>query len=175
MKNDVRPKELIIANKIITIREENVLLDFHLAEFYGVETRTLKQAVRRNLDRFPEDFLYELTNDEIDVVVSQNVIPSKSHFGGAIPYAFTENGVAMLSSVLKSKVAIDMNIAIMRTFTMLRKAIMFKQDIKLELENVKTQLNEHDEKLLIILEYISREEQERKKESTFTKRKRIGY
>jgi len=96
----VTAREAAIASRIIAIREENVILDVHIAEFYGIETRTLKQAVRRNRDRFPDDFLYELTGDEINSVVSQNVIPSKRHFGGAVPFAFTENGVAMLSSIL---------------------------------------------------------------------------
>jgi len=92
-------QETVIASKIITLRDENVILDFHLAEFYNVETRLLKQAVRRNKNRFPNDFMYELTDEEIENVVSQNVIPSKRYFGGAVPFAFTENGVAMLSSV----------------------------------------------------------------------------
>lgn len=109
--------EAVIASKIITIRDEKVILDVHLAELYEVETRVLKQAVRRNRERFPADFMYELTNAEIEEVVSQNVIPSKKYFGGAVPYAFTENGVAMLSGVLNSKKAIDINIAIMRAFT----------------------------------------------------------
>ncbi len=175
MKNKEQPQELIITSKIIALREENVLLDFHLAESYGVETRALKQAVRRNKDRFPGDFMFELTNDEIDAVVSQNVIPSKKHFGGATPFAFTENGVAMLSSVLKSKVAIDMNIAIMRTFTIIRKALMVQQDIKGELNDVKKQLIAHEDKLLLIFDYLKQLEQAKQKESDFKSRKRIGY
>lgn len=117
-------REAIIASKIITIREEKVILDIHLSELYEVETRALKQAVRRNRDRFPYDFMYELTKDEIEFVVSQNVIPFRRHLGGAIPFAFTVYGVAMLSSILNSKRAIDVNIAIMRTFTMLRKMLL---------------------------------------------------
>ena len=105
-ENSLILHEAIIASKIITIREEKVILDVHLAELYEVETRVLKQAVRRNRDRFPVDFMFELTDDEIEYVVSQNVIPSKRHLGGAVPFAFTENGVAMLSSVLTSKRAI---------------------------------------------------------------------
>jgi len=85
------------------LREEKVMLDVHFAEMYGVETRALKQAVRRNFDLFPDDFMFELTPEEIDIVVSQNVIPSRKHLGGSAPFAFTETGVAMLSSVLKSK------------------------------------------------------------------------
>ena len=120
IKSDTIVQETII-KKIIFIREEKVILDVHLAELYGVETRALKQAVRRNTDRFPEDFMFELSEAEIETVVSQNVIPHKKYLGGAKPFAFTETGVAMLSSVLKSRKAVEMNIAIMRTFIALRK------------------------------------------------------
>jgi len=98
----VIPEEKII-NKILVLREEKVMLDVHIAEIYGVENRALKQAVRRNLDLFPEDFMFVLTDKEVEIVVSQNVIPSKQYLGGSNPYAFTEAGVAMLSSVLKAK------------------------------------------------------------------------
>jgi ORF6N domain len=91
-----------IAPKVHWIRHEKVILDFDLATLYGVETRVLKQAVRRNRGRFPEDFLFVLTTDETGVLVSQSVIPGRSKFGGAAPYAFIEQGVAMLSSVLRS-------------------------------------------------------------------------
>ncbi|HTE23594.1 ORF6N domain-containing protein [Flavitalea sp.] len=111
----------IIFKKIVLLRDEKVILDIHLAEMYGVETRVLKQAVRRNIERFPEDFMFELTEEEIKSVVSQNVIPHKKYLGGAVPFAFTETGVAMLSSILKSKTAIDMNIAIVRAFIAIRK------------------------------------------------------
>ena len=96
------------------------MLDRDLAELYGVETRVLKQAVKRNMRRFPSDFMFEITDMEIDMMVSQFVIPSKQHLGGTLPYAFTEQGIYMLATVLKSDVAIDVNIAIMRTFTKLR-------------------------------------------------------
>ena len=96
------PKSQIITQKIIEIRGHKVLLDFDLAELYNTETRTLKQAVRRNLNRFPEDFMFELTEEEVKDLVSQSVIPSKSKLGGAIPFAFSEQGVAMISSVLNN-------------------------------------------------------------------------
>src|SRR5476651_2628917 len=105
-----------IIHKIVFLREEKVMLDVHLAEMYGVETRALKQAVRRNIDLFPNDFMFELTPEEIGIVLSQNVIPSKQNLGGSVPFAFTETGVAMLSSVLKSHRAKEMNIAIIRAF-----------------------------------------------------------
>jgi len=97
-----------------------VMIDRNLAELYGVETRVLKQAVKRNMKRFPSDFMFLATDAEIETMVSQSVIPSKQHLGGAIPYVFTEQGVYMLATVLKSDVAIDVNIAIMRTFAKLR-------------------------------------------------------
>ena len=93
----------VIQNKIHEIRGNKVMLDFDLSLLYGVETRVLKQSIRRNLKRFPEDFMFELSDLEINRLVSQNVIPSKSYLGGSSPFAFTEQGIAMLSSVLKSE------------------------------------------------------------------------
>ena len=107
------PAESVIT-KIVVIKNQKVILDRDLAALYGVETRALKQAVRRNIKRFPEDFMFQLGKKEIDQMVSQTVIPSKSYFGGANPMAFTEQGVAMHSSMLNSERAIKINIAIMR-------------------------------------------------------------
>ena len=109
-----------ISSHIFTLRGKQVMIDRDLAELYGVETRVLKQAVKRNSKRFPSDFMFLVTDNEIETMVSQFVIPSKQHLGGASPYAFTEQGIYMLATVLKSDVAIDVNIAIMRTFTKLR-------------------------------------------------------
>ena len=111
----------IIQQRIIVIRQQQVMLDYHLAELYGVETRVLKQAVRRNLHRFPSDFMFELEKSEFENLTSQIVM--SSHGGTRyLPFAFTEQGVAMLSSVLNSPQAIAVNIEIMRTFVNLRKA-----------------------------------------------------
>ena len=115
---EISPVE--ISDLILFIRGKKVLLDFHLASLYEVETRTLKQQVRRNLNRFPDDFMFELNKKEIENIVSQNVIPNKQYLGGAKPMAFTEQGVAMLSSVLRNDKAVQVNIAIMRTFVQLR-------------------------------------------------------
>lgn len=115
MENEIIPVENI-QSKIYEIRGLKVMLDRDLAIIYETETRTLKQAVKRNLERFPDDFMFELTEKEVDLMVSQSVIPSRSYFGGALPFAFTEQGIAMLSSVLKSKTAIMANIQIMRAF-----------------------------------------------------------
>ena len=113
-------------NIIYTIRGVQVMLDRDLAHFYGIENRALKQAVKRNPARFPDDFMFELSDSEIELLVSQNVIPSKKHLGGARPYAFTEQGVASLSSVLQSESAIAINIQIMRAFVTMRRFIAAK-------------------------------------------------
>ena len=117
----------IIQSKIYEIRNCKVMLDFDLAEMYQVETRVLKQAVRRNIDRFPDDFMFRLSKEEANILintgVSQNVIPKGYNSGGADIFAFTESGVAMLSSVLRSNTAIKMNINIMRAFVAVRQLI----------------------------------------------------
>jgi len=167
--------EGIIANKIVILRDEKVILDVHLAELYEVETRVLKQAVRRNIDRFPDDFMYQLTDAEIEDVVSQNVIPSKRHLGGAIPFAFTESGVAMLSSVLNSKRAIDVNIAIMRTFTKLRKMLSTHKAILKKFEQVDSKLSNHDDQFMLIFEYLKQFEEAKQQHLEQANRKKIGY
>ena len=103
----------VIEQRILMMRGQKIMLSIHLAELYGVETRALNQAVKRNAGRFPADFMFQLTAAESDRLVSQNVIPHRKHLGGSFPYAFTEQGVAMLSTVLKSERAVLMNIAIM--------------------------------------------------------------
>ena len=125
----------IIQNKIFEVRSCRVMLDYHLAELYQVETRALKQAVKRNIERFPSDFMFVLTKEEANLLlsigVSQNVIPPDYNFGVAMPMAFTEQGVAMLSSVLRSKVAIEVNISIMRAFVLMRQmAIGYEELLK---------------------------------------------
>jgi hypothetical protein len=174
MNNSILPSERI-ANKIFLLREEKVMLDLHLADLYKIETRALKQAVRRNISRFPEDFMFELTDSEIDIIVSQNVIPSKQILGGARPFAFTETGVAMLSSVLKSKTAIEINIAIMRTFVMLRKLLYHNKEILNRLENFNKKLAEHDNNIMLIFEYLKQFEEAKLQQSEQENRKRIGF
>lgn len=112
------------------------MLDFQLAELYQVETRALKQAVRRNIERFPVDFMFELSADEINDLVSQNVIPGLGKLGGAIPMAFTEQGVSMLSSVLRGNRAVEVNIAIMRAFVRLRELLASNADLVRKLAQI---------------------------------------
>jgi len=169
------PKEESISSLIYIIRGEKVMLDYHLATLYAVETRILKQTVRRNKDRFPEDFMFELTDDEINLMVSQKLIPSKKFFGGARPFAFTEQGVAMLSSVLNSKRAISVNIQIIRVFTRMRTIIESHKEILKKLERLEKKDIELDEKVTLIFEYLKELEQSKQKETEFKQRKRIGF
>jgi len=123
-----------IERSILLIRGQKVMLSVHLAELYDVETRALNQAVKRNIIRFPEDFMFQLSEAEAQQLVSQNVIPHKKYFGGSLPYAFTEQGVAMLSSVLNSETAIKVNIEIMRAFVRLRRMLASHADLARKLE-----------------------------------------
>jgi flagellar capping protein FliD len=160
-------KEANIASLIYFIRGEKIMLDTDLAKLYDVETRVLKQAVRRNLDRFPEDFMFELSNEEIDRMVSQNEIPSKQIFGGAKPFAFTEQGIAMLSSVLNSKIAIQVNIAILRTFVKLRQLLKDHKDLADKIERLE---QKYDQQFKVIFTAIKQMLKEDSKP-----RPRIGF
>ena len=130
----------IIQNKIFEVRGCRVMLDYHLAELYQVETRALKQAVKRNIERFPDDFMFVLTKEEANLLlsigVSHNVIPPDYNFGVAMPMAFTEQGVAMLSSVLRSKVAIEVNISIMRAFVLMRQMAVGYEELLKRIEEL---------------------------------------
>lgn len=127
-----------IKKQIISIRGTEIILDRDLSLMYGVETRVLKQAVRRNINRFPEEFMFELAENEINLMVSQSVIPFKSYFGGSAPYAFTEQGVAMVSAVLNSPTAVQVSIQIMKAFVFVRSILNTNYNINrqlIELEN----------------------------------------
>jgi hypothetical protein len=162
----------IIENKIVEIRGVKVMLDFDLAELYEVETRALKQAVKRNLDRFPMDFMFVLTDNEINELVSQNVIPSKSKMGGSLPFAFTEQGVAMLSSVLKSKKAMQINISIMRAFVFIRQYALSHKELSEKLSALEKKYNKQFADVYEALNYLINKEKQIEKQSN---RKKIGY
>ena len=162
----------IIASKIYLIRSAKVMLDRDLAELYGVQTKALKQAVRRNISRFPADFMFELTRDEFKNLRSQIVT---STWGGAryLPMVFTEQGVAMLSSVLKSERAIHVNIQIMRTFTKLRAALLDNKDIRRELEELKLTNEERFRIVFETLDQILAVENKPKKKIGYTVKEKI--
>jgi ORF6N domain len=136
---------------IFQIRGQKVMLSTHLAELYEVETRVLVQAVKRNSDRFPEDFMFQLTKDEFEDLKSQIVISSWGGMRRSTPYAFTEQGVAMLSSVLRSKRAVQVNIEIMRAFVKLRQMLTAHKDLERKIAALE---KKYDEQFKIVFEAI---------------------
>jgi ORF6N domain len=161
-----------ILNRIYVIRGEKIMLDKDLAEMFGIETRVLKQAVKRNMERFPKDFMFEMTVKEIDGMVSQNVIPSKSYFGGAKPFCFTEQGVTMLSCILNSKTAIEVNLRVVRVFVKMREFALTHKEILLQLSKLEKEVkgNSKDiENIFLVLKELLAKEAKPKP------RKRIGF
>jgi ORF6N domain len=153
MAKSITLADEIVISKIYLIREHKVMLDGDLAELYQVETRRLNEQVKRNIDRFPEDFMFQLTEKEWENLKSQNAISS---WGGRRkkPYAFTEHGVLMLSSVLNSDRAIQVNIQIMRIYSKLRSMIMDHKDILLKLETLEGKVIKHDENFKVVFDYL---------------------
>jgi phage regulator Rha-like protein len=148
------PDELVM-NRIYLIRGQKVMLDRDLAELYGVETKRLKEAIRRNIDRFPEDFMFEMTLEELENWRTQFATSNSEKMGlRRPPFCFTEQGVAMLSSVLNSETAIRVNIQIIRIFTRMREIIMTHKDILLQLEKIEKKLAGHDEDITLIFQYL---------------------
>ena len=148
------------------------MFDFDLAEMYKVETRSLKQAVRRNADRFPADFMFVLTENEIDTMVSQNVIPSRQQLGGARPFVFTEQGVAMLSSVLRSKIAIEINITIIRAFVFLMEHALTHRELTEKLAQIESRFERKFKDISEAINYLLQKDIKQKEQ---TERKPIGY
>lgn len=159
----------LLMNKIYLIRGQKVMLDKDLAELYGVETRRLNEQVRRNSDRFPNDFMFQLTEKELEILMSQF---ATSSWGGIrkLPLAFTEQGVAMLSSVLNSKQAIHVNIQIIRIFTRMREMLLTHKDILLKLEQMEKQVSIHNkeiQQIFVVLKQLI--------QKPIEPRKKIGY
>jgi hypothetical protein len=145
-----------IESKIYVIRGENVMLDSDLAHLYGVLTKILNKAVKRNLKRFPRDFMFQLTEEEVKIVLRFQIGTSKRGGRRYLPYAFTENGVAMLSSVLNSERAMQVNVQIMRTFTRIRKLLSSHQEILKRLDRLEDGQTEHRDQIVKIFDVIQR-------------------
>ena len=145
MSNNIIVNESLVISKIYLIRAQKVMLDEDLATMYGVETGRLNEQVKRNIERFPKDFMFQLTKQEYEILKSQNAISS---WGGRrkLPYAFTEHGVLMLSSVLNSPTAIQVNIKIMRVYTKLREMLLTHKDILTKLEQLENKILKQDKK-----------------------------
>ena len=150
---DLIPQE-IIERKIYLIRGQKVMLSTHLAKLYGVKTKVLIQAVKRNIKRFPKDFMFQLSWEEAQSSRSQFVTLKKGQNIKYLPYAFTEQGVAMLSSVLNSERAIQVNIAIMRAFVKLREILSTHKELAYKLKELETKIEKHDEEIIAIFEAI---------------------
>ena len=149
--------EKVIESKIYFIRGQKVMIDSDLAEMYGVETRRLKEQVKRNRDRFPEDFMFELTAKEAeDFSRSQFAILKRGYNIKYLPYVFTEHGVLMLSSILRSKQATDVNIRIMRVYSKMKELLMLNKDILFKLEKLERSSDKHDKDIQIIFSYIKK-------------------
>jgi hypothetical protein len=145
----------VVMSKIYVIRDQKVMLDEDLSELYGVETRRLNEQVGRNIDRFPDDFMFKLSEEEFADLKSQF---ATSRWGGRrkLPYAFTEHGVLMLSGVLNSKQAIQVNIQIMRIYTRIRKILLAHKDVFLRVEQVEKQILKQDQKIELLFNYLSK-------------------
>jgi DNA-binding PadR family transcriptional regulator len=150
--------EAVIIEKVHVISGVKVMLDKDLAEMYGVEVRTLNQAVKRKQQRFPGDFMFQLTEDEWNSLISQSVISKNSGRGGTrkLPYAFTEQGVAMLSSVLNSDTAVEVNIQIIRVFTKMKQLLFDNKELWNKIEKIEHHLVKHDEEIKTVFQYLKK-------------------
>ena len=167
---------IVIQQKIYEVRGLRVMLDFDLAELYQVETRVLNQAIKRNIDNFPEDFMFRLKTDEWQKMSSQFVMTSRlKRPKAALPYAFTEHGVTMLASVLKSPMARKMNIAIVRAFIALKKFTLQHSEILEQLKALEERIGSHDVQLNRIYDAIESLLDEKTESKKWEERERIGF
>jgi len=164
--------EQLIVDRVFIMRGLKVMLDKDLAAMYGVQTSALNQAVKRNSLRFPDDFMFQLSQKEFDSLISQIVISKNAGRGGIrkLPYVFTEQGVAMLSSVLGSETAIQVNIQIIRVFTKMKQLLLDNKDLYLKIEKIENKLTAHDEDIQNIFVILKKLLQ-----PTPIKRKAIGF
>jgi hypothetical protein len=170
MNESIVPND-IISSKIYFIRNLKVMLDKDLAELYQIETKQLKRQVKRNIERFPEDFMFELNDSEVEILRSQF---GTSNRGGNryLPFAFTDQGIAMLSSVLNSTAAINVNIQIIRVFTKIREVFTDTVSMKLEIEEIKKKLENQNKNIELVFSYL---DELIEKQDVKVERNKIGY
>lgn len=152
-KESIIPNE-VITNKIYLIRGQKVMLDRDLAELYDVKNIRLREQVKRNIEKFPEHFMFRLTEIETDFMVSQNAIPSKKHLGGSLPYVFTEHGILQLANVLTGDRATQMSIKIIEVFVQMREALTDSLNLKLDIEEIKKKLTNHSKNIELVFNYL---------------------
>ncbi len=175
-ENQITLREETVISRIFLIRGKKVMLDRDLAEFYGIETRRLKEQVRRNSERFPEDFMIEFSRDELEKFRKQLGSSNREIMGLRIPpFAFTEHGFLMLASVLNTDRAIQVNIQLVRIFNKMREILLSNKELILELERLKGKMTEYDDYFLIIFEYLKQFENEKQHRKNLANRSRIGY
>ncbi|MCZ4243004.1 ORF6N domain-containing protein [Pedobacter punctiformis] len=173
MKDEISPAIIpneVIVNKIYLFRGVKVMLDSDLAELFGVETKQLKQQVRRNIERFPEHFMFELSREENEVLRSQFVTLKHGQHSKYLPFAFSEHGILQLSNVLKSKRAVEVSIKIIDVFVQLRTMVLSNTEIRLEVEKIKKKVDNQDKNIEVIFRYFDELLEQKEKP-----RKEIGY
>jgi len=173
--NQIIKSDEVLMNKIYQVRGKKVMLDRDLAELYEVKAIRLREEVKRNIHRFPEHFMFRLTEPETDFMISQNAIPSRKHLGGSLPFVFTEYGVLMLANILKSDRASKMSIRIIEVFVKIREMLFAHKDILLRLEKAEQILMGHDKNISLLFDYLKQLEKAKQDELEYKKRKRIGY
>jgi len=175
MSDKIAISDEIVMQKIYTIRGKSVMLDMDLAELYGVETKRLKEKVRRNIERFPEDFMIELSDEEYTDLKEIRGKQGRGRHSKYPPFAFTEHGILMLASVLNSEIAIKINIRIIRIFNQMKALVSTHQEILQKLELLEKNDVEQEEKIILILEYIRQFEEDKQQKISQKNRKKIGY
>jgi len=172
-RTNMIPDEVIM-NKVLIIREQRVMVDSDMAELYGVSTKRLNEAVKRNISRFPIDFMFQLTIIEKEELVANCDHLKKLKFSPYLPYAFTEHGAVMLASVLNSERAISVNIQIVRIFIKMREMMFLHKDLLLEMQKINSKLTDHGGKIVLIFEYLKQFEEVKIQELEQQNRPKIG-
>ena len=167
----ILPNE-VISNKIYLLRSNKVMLDRDLAVLFAVKPIRLREQLKRNIEKFPAHFMFQLTNNEVEIMVSQNAIPSKQHLGGSLPYAFTEHGVLQLANVIKSGRATQVSIKIIEIFVEMRKMHTDTLTLKLDIEIIKKKLENQDKNIEVVFSYL---DELMEKQDNPLPRTKIGY
>ena len=170
-EKSIIPNE-VITTKIYLIRNQKVMLDRDLAELYDVKNIRLREQVKRNIQKFPDHFMFRLTENETDFMVSHNAIPSKKHLGGSLPYVFTEHGILQLANVLTGDRATQMSIKIIEVFVQMREALTENLNLKLDIEDIKKKLTNHSKNIELVFNYLDELIDKKENEKPRTK---VGY
>ena len=165
------PDERLL-NKIYSIRGQKIMLDRDLAELFEVKPIRLREQLKRNIEKFPPHFAFQLLPEEADIMVSQNAIPSKKHLGGSLPWAFTEHGILQLANVISSHVATQVSIRIIELFIQMHEMIRSHKDLMTELESLRDKINSQDERIELVFDYLTKLVT---KQETEPERVKIGF